>query len=316
MAPLLVCPRCACRLVEASGAYRCSSPSCHCAPGGFPTIGHWPVLVDFEHSVLQRDALETSSASGIARDCAPRTPLIERLPRRLRGWWKPHNQVAERKIEVLLSLLSDTSPLVVVVGGATIGNGIDAIYIDPRIRVLGFDIRGSPITQFIGDAHEIPLADGSVDALVVQAVLEHVLHPEQVVAEIHRVLRDDGLVYAETPFLQQVHAGAYDFVRFTASGHRYLFRAFDELDAGPVAGPGTQLLWSIDHLVRGLTRSDSAGRAVRAGLGWLRRLDRWVPRAYAMDNASAYFFLGRRSLTELTPHEVVEYYQGAQGNRL
>jgi len=82
------------------------------------------------------------------------------------------------------------------------------------------------------------LASASVDGVLIQAVLEHVLDPAQVVGEIHRVLRPDGLVYAETPFLQQVHAGPNDFTRFTSSGHRYLFRAFAEIAAGPVAGPG------------------------------------------------------------------------------
>jgi len=58
--------------------------------------------------------------------------------------------------------------------------------------------------------------------MLVQAGLEHVRDLWQVVAEIHRVLKDDGLVYAETPFMQQVHEGPYDFTRFTESGHRYL----------------------------------------------------------------------------------------------
>jgi SAM-dependent methyltransferase len=148
--------------------------------------------------------------------------------------------------------------------------------------------------------------------VLVQAVLEHVLDPAGVVAEIHRVLRSNGLVYAETPFLQQVHAGAYDFTRFTASGHRYLFRRFEELAAGPVAGPGTQLLWSVDHLVRGLTRSPFAGRVTRGLLFWLRALDRLVPERYAEDDATAYYFLGRRRDEEMSATEIVAYYRGAQ----
>jgi ubiquinone/menaquinone biosynthesis C-methylase UbiE len=211
-----------------------------------------------------------------------------------------------------LSLLSGPSPLVLVIGGGTIGNGVEALYADRRIRIIGFDIYGSPMTQFIADAHQIPLASDSVDAVVIQAVLEHVLDPGQVVREIHRVLRRDGLVYAETPFLQQVHAGPYDFVRYTSSGHRYLFRAFEEIAAGPVAGPGTQLLWSVEHMVRGLLRSELAGKLARALLFWLRSLDRLVPPAFAMDNASGYYFLGRRADRELTPSEIVSYYRGAQ----
>jgi hypothetical protein len=104
-------------------------------------------------------------------------------------------------------------------------------------------------------------------------------------------------------------------VRYTSSGHRYLFRAFEEIAAGPVAGPGTQLLWSVDHIVRGLLRSELAGKLARVLFFWLRYLDRLTPTAFAMDNASAYYFLGRRADDELTPREIVNYYRGAQGDR-
>jgi ubiquinone/menaquinone biosynthesis C-methylase UbiE len=192
------------------------------------------------------------------------------------------------------------------------GNGTERLYRANRASLLAFDIEPSPLTQFVADAHQIPLADGSVDAVVIQAVLEHVLDPEQVVEEIERVLRPRGLVYSETPFLQQVHAGPYDFVRFTSSGHRYLFRAFEEISAGSVAGPGTQLQWSIDHLVRALTRSELAGKVARGALFWLRGLDRLASERFTMDSGSAYYFLGRRSDRRLTPHEIVSYYRGAQ----
>jgi hypothetical protein len=112
--------------------------------------------------------------------------------------------------------------------------------------------------------------------------------------------------------MQQVHAGAYDFVRYTSSGHRYLFRAFEEIAAGPVAGPGTQLLWSVDHLVRGLLRSQLAGKLARGLFFWLRYLDRLVPMTFAMDDASAHYFLGRRADRQLSPREIARYYRGAQ----
>jgi ubiquinone/menaquinone biosynthesis C-methylase UbiE len=307
VAPLLICPRCRSGLVDTTGTFLCSSPSCGLsAPGSFPLVGRWPAFVDFERSILLHDELQS------VPDTGNRRWSIDRVPVRLRSLWKQLNRVAQRNVELLLSLLPEPSPLVVVVGGGTMGNGVDAIYADPRARVVGFDIYGSSLTQFIADAHHIPLEDASVDAVVIQAVLEHVLDPGQVVAEIRRVLREDGLVYAETPFLQPVHAGAYDFVRYTSSGHRYLFRAFQEIEAGPVAGPGTQLLWSVDHMVRAVLRSELAGKLARALFFWLRYLDRVVPTAFAMDNASAYYFLGRRTEGELTSHEIVKYYRGAQ----
>jgi ubiquinone/menaquinone biosynthesis C-methylase UbiE len=308
IASVLACPRCRSGLVQAADGFRCSDESCPLhGQGPFPTLDRWPVLVDFEHSILSRTELTDSphASAGLRR------PSIDRLPARLRPLFKPRNAVAARNVETLLSLLPGTSPLVLVIGGGAVGNGVDALYADPRARAVGLDLYRSESTQLIADAHRIPLTEGSVDAVVIQAVLEHVLDPAQVVREIRRVLRAGGLVYAETPFLQQVHAGPYDFTRFTSSGHRYLFRAFEEIAAGPVAGPGTQLLWSIDHAVRALLRSNLAGKLARALFFWLRAIDRLVPLTFAMDNASAYFFLGRRADRELTPAEIVGYYRGA-----
>jgi SAM-dependent methyltransferase len=229
--------------------------------------------------------------------------------------WKPTNRTATENVQRLLSLLPGRAPLILVIGGGTMGNGLERLYADRRLRLVAFDIYPSRLTQFIADAHWIPLAPASVDGVIIQAVLEHVLDPEQVVREIHRVLRPNGLVYAETPFMQQVHAGPYDFVRFTSSGHRYLFRAFEEISAGPVTGPGTQLLWSLDHLARGLLRSKLAGRLVRALFAWLHWVDRLVSPPFAVDGAGACYFLGRRAEHELKPFDMVRYYQGAQVTR-
>jgi len=41
----------------------------------------------------------------------------------------------------------------------------------------------------------MPFEDGSVDVVVLNHIYEHVVDPEAVVAEIHRVLADDGVLY-------------------------------------------------------------------------------------------------------------------------
>lgn len=312
IASLLICPRCRSGLIPSGGSFRCRSPSCiFGTDDAFPVVGPCPVFVDFEESILQPSEARLLKDGAAAPPVADRWSL-DRLPAWLRPVWRPSNRVAARNVELMLSLLPARSPLVLVIGGANLGNGVEAIYLDPRARIIGFDLQGSPLTQFIADAHRIPLADESVDAVLIQAVLEHVVDPGQVVREIERVLRPNGLVYAETAFLQQVHAGPFDFVRYTSSGHRYLFREFEEIAAGPVAGPGTQLLWSVDHIVRALLRSELAGKLARAWFFWLRFGDRITPPTFAMDNASAYFFLGRRAGRALRPHELVSYYRGAQ----
>jgi len=82
--------------------------------------------------------------------------------------------------------------------------------------------------------HTIFFDASSFDGVIIQAVLEHVVEPNHCVEEIHRVLKENGLVYSETPFMQQVHLGRYDFTRFTHLGHRRLFRKFKEICGGAV----------------------------------------------------------------------------------
>jgi SAM-dependent methyltransferase len=314
MTSLLVCPRCRASLVREHVGYRCTSDSCpYRQKGSFPLLGRWPLLLDIEQSIQTPDRLAGAGTELAARaDSGIATRTGTALRSRLRSLVRPPNRVAQKNIAHMLRLLDSGSPLILVVGGGTVGNGVEALYHEARARLIGFDIQPSPLVQFVADAHQIPLASGSVQAVVVQAVLEHVLDPWQVVREIHRVLADGGLVYAETPFMQQVHAGAYDFTRFTSSGHRYLFRRFDEIRSGPVAGSGTQLLWSVDHAARGLFRSRKAGAAAKILCFWLRYVDALIPADYATDNASAFFFLGRKSDREVPAADMVDYYRGAQ----
>src|SRR5690606_20509079 len=95
-------------------------------------------------------------------------------------------------------------PVLLMVGAGTMGIGTKQLYDDETILQIAFDVYPSLLTQFAADAHSIPLEDESVDAVCIQAVIEHVLEPERVIAEILRVLKPDGVVYAETPFMQQV----------------------------------------------------------------------------------------------------------------
>jgi len=266
------------------------------------------VLIDFGQSVFtEADLLGGEAASIIRRTHGAAFTAMKRLVSR-------RNRVAERSVQRLQDLLvrQTSAPVVLVVGGGAIGNGLDSLYRSSSAQIIGFDIYASEIVQFVADAHMIPLCDATVDAVVVQAVLQHVLDPVQVVSEIHRVLKSHGIVYAETAFMQQVCEGPYDFVRFTESGHRYLFRAFDEIESGAVAGPGTQMLWSIDYLARSLLRSRAAGRLARAACCWLPLLDRIAPRPYSIDDASCVYFLGRWRTTSMSPHEIIAHYQGAQ----
>jgi len=221
-----------------------------------------PVLVDFENSVIS----EPQDSEEIADASSPVERISKTGLRQLGSRIVSSDaSVTTSNVKNLIELLANRGKpaRLLVVGGGSIGKGISDLYNEYDIEIVSFDIYNSEVVQFVADAHQIPLKSDSFDAVVIQAVLEHVLYPEVVAKEIWRVLKTDGLVYAETPFMQQVHEGAYDFTRFTESGHRNLFRNFKLIKSGVVSGPGTVLMWSIDYFVSGLLRTRKAGKAIK-----------------------------------------------------
>ena len=321
IAPLLRSPRTGSALALSFDGGRLAAVTASPSSAGdavesFAIVDGIPVLVDFDHSVLDRDA---TLASGATSRVTRRTSRAWRFAQSVVGG---SPRIAQRKCAELVERLvaeggavgADDRPLVVVAGGGTIGGGAQALYDDARVRVAGFDIYASPNVQIVADAHAIPLADGCADAVWIQAVLEHVLDPARVASEIARVLRPGGYVYAETPFMQQVHEGAYDFTRFTQSGHRWLFRAFEPVDEGVIDGPSGALRWAVRYFVASITRSRTAGAVAGALLFWLRFLDPLVDPRHASDGAGCLYFFGRKRASgmALTPHEAIAAYRGAQ----
>ncbi|MDU8945529.1 class I SAM-dependent methyltransferase [Ovoidimarina sediminis] len=96
-------------------------------------------------------------------------------------------------------------PKILIIGSGVRGAGTSELWGDKRLFRLGVDVYPTDTVDVICDAHYLPFPDGSFDGVWIQAVLEHVVEPQKVVKEIHRVLTHDGIVYAETPFMQHVH---------------------------------------------------------------------------------------------------------------
>jgi SAM-dependent methyltransferase len=208
------------------------------------------------------------------------------------------------------------APRVLIIGGAIEGQGLDTSTIDPAIELVETDVAFGSRTGLICDAHDLPFVDGSFDGVIAQAVLEHVVDPFRCVNEIERVLAPDGIVYAETPFMQQVHMGRFDFLRFSHLGHRKLFQHFSELSSGPLAGPGTALAWAYAFLLRSFFTSknlQNAGFAFGSFTGfWLKYLDHFlIHKPGTIDAASAFYFMGQKSGETLDDRKLIAGYRGA-----
>ncbi len=298
----LRCPACGGALADAPDALAC------CA--AYPVRDDVPVLIDEGTSVFTiADVLGGASATFV--------PDRGRLRAALSRVTAPpsRNVAARANYARFASLLCEGSraPRVLVIGGGSGGDGIEAL---AGLDVLVTDVCFGPATALVCDAHRLPFADGAFDGVVIQAVLEHVLDPAACVAEVHRVLRADGLVYAETPFMQQVHGGRHDFTRFSLLGHRRLLRRFEELGSGACCGPGMALAWSVQYFLASFATGPTTKRLLRAqgtaltfALPWV---DGWLAqRPGALDAASGVWFLGRRSEETLSDRALLEGYRGA-----
>jgi SAM-dependent methyltransferase len=302
----LRCPHChAATLRNEVGVTSCAS--CGTA---YPHCGSRPVLLRQDNPLFHPANY-------------PPQPPVQSVRRRWR-WLMPSpslNLARERVLDALagqLRLRNGTPATVLVVGA---GLQRDALVRrlggDRYATVLCTDIDVSADVDFYADAHELPCVDGSIDVVVTTAVLEHVLDPNRVAAEITRVLRIGGLLYSELPFMQQVHEGAYDFTRYTLSGHRRLFNRFREIDAGMVAGPGTALLWSLEHF----TMAFYSGRRTRLLVrvftrlvfSWVKLADYWlVRRPAAMDGASCTYLFAERMDDTVGDDNIIQRYVGGR----
>lgn len=296
IADILCCPRCRSGL-SIGEQYRCANPNCDLNAQSFLFMRGQPVLVDLATSIVRAVDLE---ANPLPERPKWRAALLEFFPK---------NHVSDRILADMRHRLLSAGdrPRVLIIGGGVMGQGLEQLYETAEIEVIATDIYASDITTLVADGHHLPFTDESMDAVVIQAVLEHVLAPHDVVAEIHRVLKSDGLVFADTPFMQQVHLGAYDFMRFTLSGHRWLFKNFNMIEGGASLGAGTALIWSILYFIRALTGSQKLGTAFALPFFWLGSLD--GNSRNQQDTASSVYFFGTKSVQTIQPIDMIAFYE-------
>ncbi len=105
--------------------------------------------------------------------------------------------------------------------------------------IVTMELRPTAATDVAGDALDLPFRTGSLDGVMILNVLEHVRDPARVAAEIGRVLRPGGAVYAVAPFVFPYHEAPEDHWRYSVSGIALLFerlgfqKAFNGFQKGP-----------------------------------------------------------------------------------
>lgn len=309
------CPACKSALSENNA----DALSCSNCQKSFPVINGIPILIDDEHSVFsvadyignQLNSAKPKSPGGIKFTLLKTIHFLQKIAPSVTLNLKARSNY--KKFAELLFKKSAT-PRVLVIGGRTIGEGMEDLLKLP-ITFVATDVAFGPEAKVMCDAHSLPFQDNYFDGVIIQAVLEYLVDPYQCAAEIHRVLKDDMPLYSETPFIQQVHGAGHDFTRFTHLGHRRVFRHFEEIDSGACVGTGSALGLSYKYFILSFSNS----KIVREFLllfsyytGFLfKYFDVFtINTSSTLDAASGYYFLGTKSNKTLTDRELVKQYRG------
>ena len=85
------------------------------------------------------------------------------------------------------------------------------------------------VGDLVGDAHYLPLRDGSVDLVLAGAVFEHLADPFTAAREIHRVLKPGGMAIADCAFVFPYHGYPASYFNASGDGMRQAFCDFREV---------------------------------------------------------------------------------------
>jgi SAM-dependent methyltransferase/uncharacterized protein YbaR (Trm112 family) len=301
-----------CPVCHAQVSHSAESLTCSACSRLYPIVQGVPIIINEADSVFRIDEYTGGTEQHMTEPPPSlKTRIRNLIPKPSLNLMGPENY--QRYADLITKQCE--RPRVLVLGGRILGQGMEPIAGNSAIQLVETDVCFGPRTSLICDAHDVPFADASFDGVIIQAVLEHVCDPFRVVAEIHRVLKPGGLIYAETPFMQQVHARAWDFTRFTELGHRRLFRKFEEIDRGACCGTGMALAWAWQYFLLSFTSIKPLRTLLRvfAELSsfWLIHLDRLTLKTKGtQDAASGFYFLGRRSDKVLTDRELISQFRG------
>ena len=88
--------------------------------------------------------------------------------------------------------------------------------------IINLDVEAGPFVDIVASADNVPLDNLSVDLVISQEMLEHVPNTSNVMNEIYRILRPNGTLYLQVPWVIGYHGCPGDYWRFSVDGIKAL----------------------------------------------------------------------------------------------
>jgi SAM-dependent methyltransferase len=167
-------------------------------------------------------------------------------------------------------------------------------------NVTNADIKMGKGVDIVADAHNLPFSDDTFDAIIMQAVVEHLHSPNQAIDEAYRVLKKGGYIYLEVPFLQGFHADPHDYQRYTLKGLEKLLNKYHKIELmGISVGVFCTFIWIIRDFMSNITKIKIVNYLLRFVFSWIlapfRYLDYLFYNTKASERlASEYYILAKK----------------------
>jgi SAM-dependent methyltransferase len=158
-----------------------------------------------------------------------------------------------------------------------------------RPNVVYLDAVQYQWTDVVCTRPRLPFRDHTFDAVVSQAVFEHLSDPHHTAKELYRILRPGGVIHLDTAFMQPLHGDPWHFFNMTEHGLRQVMAPFEELRCGikSYQFPSAGLLMQFDAIAPFLSSRK-----------WRKTIEKWrlELQAGAQEFDEALGEIGRRTL--------------------
>ena len=213
-----------------------------------------------------------------------------------RTFWSTYHDSAavRRELAALLVNIGDDQRAL------NIGSGES----DLHPGVINLDVDPSDHTDCVGDALLVPFEANTFQLVLSQETMEHVSDPFRAVREMGRVLKTDGVLYLQVPFVLGYHPDPEDYWRFTHSGVRRLIEQAglrcERVESSLAAGTGVHRIL-VEFLAgvaaRLVPQTYRPVKGVAAIIFYpLKWLDGWLSVGSERDRiAGGYFGIGRKT---------------------
>ncbi|MGB0848894.1 MAG: class I SAM-dependent methyltransferase [Thiolinea sp.] len=173
-------------------------------------------------------------------------------------------------------------------GSSSVRYGNNCVNIDVQEK-LGVDV--------VCDVHSLPESLGKFDAIICNGMLQYCQTPNLVAQQFHQVLKKDGYLFVDAPWVQPFCQDETipDRYRYSAIALRGIFSNFDIVECAPSIRPGSAFYLLGRHIADNMTRNKYINTLLNQIAGLFLYPFRAIRTVNEHKTAGAFYLIGQKT---------------------